>query len=108
MQVEGLVGRVDGTRVRGHVCFASGHQRSVWCAAAFQGRLLAAWPVRQAGSALSDACCGGRGLRRWGLQLYPAGGGDSRERRGRRKEKAEREAKSLEHPVFPRGLPSKF
>ena len=108
VQVEGLAGRTDGPRVRGHVWFPSGHPRSVWCASAFQGRLRAAWPVRQARSASEDACCGGRGLRRWGLQLYPAGGGDSRERRGRRKEKAEREAKSLEHPVFPRGLPSKF
>ncbi len=43
-----------------------------------------------------------------GLASVPGGGRDSCERRGRQKEKAEREAKSLEHPVFPRGLPSKF
>ena len=101
MQFAGLAGRTDGTRVRGHVWVASGHPRSAWCAAAFRERLLAAWPVRQLGSAPSDACGGGRGLRRWGLQRYLAGAeiaaaaaGDKR-RMQSQKENAEREAKSL-------------
>lgn len=53
---------------------------------------------------------GGRGRRRWGLHGCPAGGGAGGHRRGRLKEKAgpQREAKSLQHPVFPGGLPSKY
>lgn len=73
VQVEGLAGRKDGSWARGGVWVRAGHPGSVWGAAAFQGRLLAAWPAGPAGSAPAVARRGGRGLRRWGLQRGPAG-----------------------------------
>jgi len=55
VQVEGLAGRRDGNRARGVAWVRARHPGVVWGAAAFQGRLLAAWRAGPAGSAPSGA-----------------------------------------------------
>ncbi|XP_065750013.1 collagen alpha-2(I) chain-like [Phocoena phocoena] len=101
LHVEGLTSHSDGTRVRGHVWVPGGHPRSVCCAAAFQGRLRAAWPARQAGSAHSGALwC--EGTEEVASAAVPGRGGACGHRRELLKEKVELELGGQAAPAGPR------